>query len=91
MLFALGSLSILATQCRSMTQTDVADFAHASFCQTASAISYSDKDTEETKGEILIHNCRGHALCGWPAAEEVCKQTDGGFGTAGFGTGMAAP
>lgn len=71
------------------------EYARASFCQTASAISYSEKDTDETKGEILIHNCRGHVLCGWPAAEEVCKQTDGGFGTAGFGegapSGMAAP
>lgn len=37
----------------------------ARFCQTARAITYSTRDTAETRQQIRAHNARGVAVCGW--------------------------
>ncbi|QRE77334.1 hypothetical protein [Methylobacterium aquaticum] len=37
----------------------------ARFCQTAAPITYSAKDTPETRRQIRVHNAKGVAACGW--------------------------
>lgn len=37
----------------------------ARFCQAARAITYSSRDTPETRRQIRQHNARGVAVCGW--------------------------
>ncbi|KMO33305.1 hypothetical protein VQ02_21155 [Methylobacterium variabile] len=37
----------------------------ARFCQTARPITYSTRDTPETRRQVRAHNARGVAVCGW--------------------------
>lgn len=77
MLFATlcASLSILTLSCASPTPTggtDAMTGSHADFCQVAKAISYSSRDTAQTREEIAEHNCIGHVLCGWKTEAQTC-------------------
>ncbi|MFE1598169.1 hypothetical protein [Methylobacterium sp. ID0610] len=36
----------------------------ARFCKTASPITYSGKDTPETRRQVRIHNAKWTAVCG---------------------------
>lgn len=59
-----GTSMLLLVGCQSMTPS-VAIEPHASFCQVAQAITYSSRDTPETRAQIIAHNARGTELCGW--------------------------
>lgn len=48
---------------------------HASFCQIAKPISYSRRDTAQTREEITEHNCVGHKLCGWKVGAKTCPDS----------------
>lgn len=37
----------------------------ARFCRTARPITYSARDTTETRRQVRAHNARGVAVCGW--------------------------
>ena len=37
----------------------------ARFCETATPITYSAKDSSETRRQIRAHNAKGVAVCGW--------------------------
>lgn len=37
----------------------------ARFCRTAAPITYSAKDTPETRRQVRAHNAKGVAACDW--------------------------
>ena len=37
----------------------------ARWCEVARPITYSAKDTPETRQQVRAHNARGVAVCGW--------------------------
>lgn len=37
----------------------------ARFCETARPITYSSRDTPETRQQVRAHNARGVAVCRW--------------------------
>lgn len=52
----------------------------AGFCRVAQVMTYSLMDTDETRAQILAHNCVGHNLCGWKIGDDlakVCSQSTG--------------
>ena len=69
-LWAASSMLILAS-CQTMTPTGAT--SETSFCDAAMPISYSTRDTPETRKQIIAHNCVGAVLCGWQAPENICK------------------
>lgn len=55
---AIISLAILLG-CQTPTPTVATD----SFCDIARPISYSSRDTDQTRAEVLSHNAAGCAVC----------------------------
>lgn len=46
------------------TPTPIAAISGADFCDIGRPISYSTRDTDQTRAEVLSHNAAGCAICG---------------------------
>lgn len=76
---ALLLLTIFAvTEAGCQHPTPIVATSGADFCDIGRPISYSSRDTPETRAEILSHNAAGCAICGnHPVWKPKCTAQSG--------------